>query len=112
MDAMDQADLVITVGYDIAEYSPDAWNPKKDKRIVHIDFTSAEVYTHYQPVVEIVSDVSAALRDLYTKVQDSHLRFDSWYEPIRKRIEADIESYRLKDGQPLPFPACCMSSAP
>ena len=64
MDAVEQADLIMAVGYDIAEYAPDAWNPRKDKKIIHIDFTPAEVYTHYQPNVEIVADIPATLMRL------------------------------------------------
>src|SRR6185295_7309173 len=33
----EDADVVITVGYDLVEHSPENWNPKKDKKIVCID---------------------------------------------------------------------------
>ena len=104
MEAMEQADLILTLGYDIAEYGPDSWNPKMDKTIVHIDFTSAEVYTHYQPAVEIVSDLAASLRDLGQKMENNVKPFENWYRPVREKILADIESYRLKDGQPFTIP--------
>ncbi len=105
MDAVDQADLIIAVGYDIAEYAPDAWNPRMDKTIIHIDFTSAEVYAHYQPAVEVVADISAALRALNHGLDGSDLSFDpAWYAPIRRRIEADFKSYDLKDGEPFTVP--------
>ena len=35
--AFDGADVIICVGYDMVEYHPDMWNPKKDKIIIHID---------------------------------------------------------------------------
>lgn len=100
------ADVVMTVGYDIAEYAPDAWNPRKDKKIIHIDFTPAEVYTHYQPTVEIVADIPATLRELNKKLGlINGYKFDSiWYRPIRNRIIGDIASYALQDGQPFTIP--------
>ncbi len=105
MDAVDQADLVITIGYDLAEYAPDAWNPKADKTIIHIDFTPAEVYTHYQPAVEIVADIPATLRELNELLAQTSCKLDSaWYVPIRDRIRADIKSYDLKPGQPFTVP--------
>jgi acetolactate synthase-1/2/3 large subunit len=105
MDAVDQADLVITVGYDIAEYAPNRWNPKADKRIIHIDFTPAEVYTHYQPAVELVADIHATLRELNQELRGKALACDpSWYAPIRRRIVDDIAGYDLKDGQPFTVP--------
>jgi acetolactate synthase-1/2/3 large subunit len=105
MDAVDQADLIIAVGYDIAEYAPDAWNPKKDKKIIHIDFTPAEVYAHYQPDVEIVADIPATLKVLNQKLDRNGVLFDSsWYGPIRKRISDDRASYSLKEGMPFTVP--------
>jgi len=105
MDAMDQADLIIAVGYDLAEYAPDAWNPKKNKKIIHLDFTPAEVYTHYQPNIEIVADIPATLRLLNQKLDNQGIVFDSqWYKPVRERIMADRHSYSLKEGQPFTVP--------
>lgn len=103
MDAVDQADLVITAGYDIAEYPPDRWNPKRDKTIIHIDFTPADVYTHYQPAVEIVADIAATFREL-TRRFDHHTFDSDWYAPVQKRIVEDIHSYSLKPGQPFTVP--------
>ncbi|MBI3321470.1 MAG: hypothetical protein HYZ91_04290 [Candidatus Omnitrophica bacterium] len=105
MDAVDQADLIITVGYDLTEYAPDAWNPNADKTILHIDFTPAEVYTHYQPAVEIVADIPATLRELNEQLAATHCSLDAaWYAHIRDRIRADIKSYDLKAGRPLHVP--------
>lgn len=104
MQAFDKADLVIAVGYDVVEYAPEFWNRNKDKKIIHIDFQPAEVYEYYQPDVEIVSDVSAALWALNNS-STGDLKFDSeWYKPIRKRIGDDLDSYALKDGDDFTVP--------
>jgi acetolactate synthase-1/2/3 large subunit len=57
----DRADLVVTAGYDPVEYAPRLWNADRQKTIVHLDFTPAEVDEHYQPAVEVVADVREAL---------------------------------------------------
>ncbi len=62
--AIDRADCVVAVGYDIAEHDPQSWNPDLDKQIIHIDSEPAEVYRHYNPDVELVADIGAALEDL------------------------------------------------
>ncbi|MDE2028598.1 MAG: acetolactate synthase large subunit [Candidatus Omnitrophica bacterium] len=104
MDAVKQADLVMTVGYDIAEYAPDAWNPRKDKKIIHIDFTPAEVYTHYQPNVEIVADIPSTLKALEELLGHDGVHFEDWYMPVRRRIMEDRADYLLKDGAPFTVP--------
>ncbi len=60
-DVFSQADLIIAVGYDLVEYGPKYWNPKLDKKIIHIDFTTSEVDLHYVPEVEIISDIRETL---------------------------------------------------
>lgn len=61
-----QADVVIAVGYDLVEYAPARWNPRRDKRVVHLDLSPAEVDAAYTVAVEIVGDLSASLSALAT----------------------------------------------
>ncbi|MBI4342446.1 MAG: acetolactate synthase large subunit [Candidatus Omnitrophica bacterium] len=105
MDAVDAADVVVTVGYDVAEYAPSAWNPARSKAIIHIDFTPAEVDAYYQPAVEIVADVPASLRELNRLMAESACPVDAgWYVAVRDRIRTDIKRYDLSDGQPFTVP--------
>ena len=105
IEAVQTADLILSVGCDIVEYDPDKWNPKGDKTIIHIDFVPTEVYTHYNPEVEVIGDVSAALWELNTRLEKEDLKFDTaWYGPIRKKIFDDIASYSLKENEPFTIP--------
>ncbi len=56
-----KADVVVAIGYDPVEYGPAKWNPDGRTRVVHVDFTAAEVDARYQPAVEVVADVREAL---------------------------------------------------
>ena len=58
------ADLVIAVGYDLVEWAPELWNPARDKEIIHVDSTSAEVDDYYLPQVEVVGEIGRALQAL------------------------------------------------
>jgi acetolactate synthase-1/2/3 large subunit len=92
-EAVEAADLVMTVGYDIAEYAPDRWNPTTERPIVHIDFAPAEVYGQYQ-AVEVVGDIVATLRALNADLSARPLALDrGWYEPVRQRIVTDLASW-------------------
>lgn len=64
---IDSADLIITVGYDVAELDPIKWN-KAGKKIIHVDFYPAEVYSDYQPDVEVVADISNTLWSLNQEI--------------------------------------------
>ena len=79
--AIDDADLVITLGFDMVEYHPKSWNPNRDKTIIHADFLPAEIDANYHPEVELIGDLAHAL----------------WM--FNQRIEVDeLPAYEL-DGQ-------------
>src|SRR6202008_3588419 len=54
-------DVWSAIGHDPVEWGPVRFNPTGRLRIVHIDFTAAEVDARYQPVVEVAADVGEAL---------------------------------------------------
>jgi acetolactate synthase-1/2/3 large subunit len=60
------ADLVVTIGYDLVEWSPALWNPQRDKEILHIDSTPAEIDSHYLPSLEVVGEIGFALNAITT----------------------------------------------
>jgi acetolactate synthase I/II/III large subunit len=62
--ALERADVVICVGYDMVEYHPDMWNPNEDKIIVHIDALPAEVDAHYIVAVGALGDIGSTLRGI------------------------------------------------
>lgn len=57
----DEADVVVAVGYDLVEYAPDRWNPGRDKRILHIHRTVAEVDDAYELEVGLQGDIGESL---------------------------------------------------
>ncbi len=67
--ALDSADVIITIGYDIVEYPPAVWNAERSKRIVHIDFRAAEPDAYYAPEVEVHGDVGPAIEALTERLE-------------------------------------------
>ncbi|OBH73610.1 acetolactate synthase [Mycobacterium mantenii] len=60
----DNADAVITVGYELQEFDPVRINPQADKKIIHIHRFPAEVDAHYSVDVGIIGDISDSLNAL------------------------------------------------
>ncbi len=102
--AIARSDLILTVGYDIAEYDPALWNPQK-KPIVHIDFLPSEVYEYYDPTVEIIADISATLWELNKQLDKRQFKFEQqWFAPIRRAILNDFSQYELDDRHSFTVP--------
>ena len=68
---IDDADLVITLGFDMVEYHPRLWNSGGDKRIIHADFLAAEIDAHYNPEVELIGDLAHTLWMFNERLSDS-----------------------------------------
>ena len=103
---VDEADLVITLGYDLVEYHPRLWNAKGDKRIVHLDFLPAEVDENYRVAVEVVGDLAHSLWMLNQRAQacddcdDCPREYDLAHaRAMRDDMLADFAAHRDDDTQ-------------
>jgi len=101
--AVDAADLVITLGYDMAEYPPGLWNPEGDKGVVHIDFLPAEIDANYRPDVEIVGDLAHTLWMLNERLgAEKSWDYDLHQQAaVRREMQQDLEEYRDDDTEGL-----------
>jgi acetolactate synthase-1/2/3 large subunit len=104
--AMDQVDLVITVGYDLVEYSPSFWNADMKKKVVHIDFLPAEIDYHYTVEVDVVGDIADALWQINMELERHHAgrlplqNIDSW-QRLRNSIQKDFAMEKDDNSFPL-----------
>jgi acetolactate synthase I/II/III large subunit len=57
MAGFDEADVVLAIGYDLVEHSPEHWNPKRDKTVICVDSLPAETDAYFMPEVELVGDI-------------------------------------------------------
>jgi acetolactate synthase-1/2/3 large subunit len=64
MAGFGEADVVLAIGYDLVEHSPEHWNPGRDKTIICIDSVPAETDANFIPEVELVGDIYNVLTRL------------------------------------------------
>ncbi len=99
--AIDDSDLVITLGFDMVEYHPRLWNAKGNKRILHADFLPAEIDSHYNPEAELVGDLAHTLWMLNERVDEHGLPdFDfSLQRTNRQEMARDFAEYKDDETQ-------------
>jgi acetolactate synthase-1/2/3 large subunit len=87
---LDQADLVLTIGYDPIEYDPELWNKiVSSKKIIHLSCDPAEVHLTYAPVLELVGDIAASL-NLLTPLLNK-VEYPSEKNQSIKKLRQDLE---------------------
>jgi acetolactate synthase-1/2/3 large subunit len=112
LQAVLEADVVISVGYDLVEYTPRMWNYRLDKKIIHVDFTPSEVYTFYRPDVEIDSDIGPAIESISEEIEKQQLEdpsLDSFprdkvpeiFKKVRSEVIQRIEVFNDDDSYPI-----------
>lgn len=96
---MDEADLVIAVGYDLVEYHPRLWNQGNEKQVLHIDFLPAEVDENYRVAVELVGDIANSLWALNEELGEGKppLLDIGRHSHVRETILADLSEHKDDD---------------
>jgi acetolactate synthase I/II/III large subunit len=103
--AFEKADLVITVGYDIVEISPQYWNGDgADRPIIHIDSAPSETDAYYHTRLELTGDISTTLRTLVEASGSSGIprgRDPNSFAKLRSMIREELSRYANDDSFPL-----------
>ncbi len=94
----DRADVVIAVGYDLVEYPPHLWNPDRDKQIVHVDMSPAEVDASYIVAVGVVGDITDSLEALVERVPP---REGAGASQLRQMLLEEMAQHRDDPAFPL-----------
>ena len=85
----EQADVVIAVGYDFVEYAPCFWNPNRNKHVVHVDMSPAEVDAHYAVDVGVLGDLTLSLDQIGAGLAPFDQR---WAKRCREAIVTGLEA--------------------
>lgn len=102
MAGFEDADVVITVGYDLVEHAPKYWNPRRDKRIVVIDSAQAEIDAYFVPEVELVGDIYHVLARLAE--EGRHVPHSPGSRRLRDIVLGRLEAAKDDDAFPMQPP--------
>jgi acetolactate synthase I/II/III large subunit len=96
----DQADVIVSVGYELQEFDPVRINPAGDKQIIHIHRFPAEVDRHYNVAVGLQSDIGRSLDSLAAAV-DRRFGYRENDQRIRGLLTDELERGRADDRFPM-----------
>ena len=95
----DEADVIISVGYELQEFDPQRINPDGDKRIIHLSRFPAEVDTHYDVEVGLQADISRTLEP--GAATSRRFALGTSGEKIRRLLADDLSRGAADDSFPL-----------
>jgi len=95
----DRADVVVAVGYDLVEYAPSRWNPARDKQIVHVHRTVAEVDANYTLAVGLQGSIGETLDEI-AGARDLH-PIGGGVPPVKKLVREELDRGATDDAFPV-----------
>jgi len=102
MAGFDEADVVIAMGYDLVEHSPEHWNPRRDKKIICIDSLAAEIDEYFMPEVELIGDIYHILARLAEECR--HVPHSGGSQRLRDLVSGRLEAAKDDDQFPMQPP--------
>ncbi|KKI93679.1 acetolactate synthase [Bacillus sp. SA1-12] len=95
-----QSDLIIAIGFDMAEYPPENWNPQAKTPILHIDTEEAETDAHYPVKLNVIGDINENIKKLNEAVSSKE-RNNDWVLSVRKQALAELEQFKDDESFPV-----------
>ncbi|MCW9023675.1 MAG: acetolactate synthase large subunit [Gammaproteobacteria bacterium] len=93
-----KADVIICIGYDLVEYHPYLWHPSKDRTIIHIDQSPAEVDAYYPVNVGVVGDIKHSLLRIMKVASPST---GNAMRGLRQALIEDMNQHKGEDSVPM-----------
>jgi acetolactate synthase-1/2/3 large subunit len=102
MAGFDEADVVLAIGYDLVEHSPEHWNPDRDKTVICIDSVPAETDANFMPEVELIGDIYNILTRLGEECR--HVPHQGGSQRLREVVLGRFEQAKDDDAFPVQPP--------
>jgi len=94
----EKSDVIICVGFDMVEFHPHIWHKYKDKKIIHIDMSPAEVDEHYILEVGVTGDIKAGLQEI---AKFAKPRVGSFNDELRETIVEELNEHANDTSFPI-----------
>jgi acetolactate synthase-1/2/3 large subunit len=99
--AFDEADLILSVGYELQEFAPVRINPHKDKTIIHINRFAEDTDACYPISVSIEADIGRSIAALKDAFAAEPLPKHTYNHKIRQLREDELAKGEKDDSFPL-----------
>ena len=94
----EKSDVIICVGFDMVEFHPHVWHKYKDKKIIHIDMSPAEVDEHYILEVGVIGDIRDGLDNIAKRARPHIGRFT---DELRETIVEELTEHANDNSFPV-----------
>ena len=98
---LQQADVVITIGFDPAEYDPEIWNKGRSGALINIAEHMPAIDRHFQPTLELMGDMAANIDVLAQKLNSGA---DPTANPLVMQVQDELLEAKVRGAEEAGFP--------
>lgn len=95
-----EADLIIAIGFDMAEYPPEKWNKESRTPVLHIDSEEAETDAAYPAALNVLGNIRSNL-ELLTDDLKGKKRDNGWIAGVREEALEELEQFADSGDSPV-----------
>ena len=101
LDAFEQSDMVICIGYHMVEWAAAHWNIGIKKTIIHIDSEPAEIDRFYLPTLEMIGFIPQIMEQINARLTVNYRKKEPYFKDIQQKTEADIRGFADDNAFPM-----------
>ncbi|MEX1212361.1 MAG: acetolactate synthase large subunit [Balneolaceae bacterium] len=90
--AIEKADLILNVGHDTVEKPPFYMKPG-GKKVIHLNFSPAEVDAVYFPQLNLVGDIQTSVQHICSHIREDTNCDSSFFRQIKKDVDTHLSKY-------------------
>ena len=87
--AINKADLILNVGHDVIE-KPPFFMERNGKKVIHLNFFSAQVDDVYFPQLEVVGDIANSISQVTEKITNQSSWAFSYFMRVKKEVDTHV----------------------
>lgn len=90
--AFDQADVILSIGYELQEFAPSKINPKQDKKIVHLNSFIEDIDADFSIDVSVEGDVKVSTKQLLETLKAKNITFGNTKPAIKEMVTEELRN--------------------
>ena len=98
---LNDADVVLAIGFDPVEYDPEVWNSEQALKIIHLDANYAVVGRCYRPEYELIGNIASSVTQLSRQLSAGTIKNPTLISGLRSQLDAGLEKGARLTGFPI-----------
>lgn len=101
-EAINNSDLIINVGHDTIEKPPFIMEASDNRKVIHINFFTAEINEVYFPQLNVIGDIATSIKKLTKELKSNAKKWDNhFFLKVKENVTNHLSKYEEDNRFPI-----------